>query len=429
MQRLETTIILGWFKKFSASLTDQFVYSGANFFLNVLLARWLLAAEFGGFGVSYSIFIMSTSFYNAFILEPLILFGSTTYKSQLRSYLQILVLLHFGITGLISAVIIAGTQLFLPASSMLLRQALTAAAISLPFVLLSWLFRRIFYVEMKPRYASLTSVTYAVILLGSLALFHSRDMLYVGSGYWALGLAGSSATGVALLFLWKLGRNGIGENSTASRPGLGEVCRLHWNYGKWFFNSAAVNWLTDIFYTPLLGTLSGLEAAGAYQAIQTLLQPVQQIRTAASTLLVPWFSSRVAQDMGKRNVHRAGWLLSLASVLLSGGYGLLLFLARRPLVRLVYQNEFYESYSWLIVLFVIGSLARSVVIGPSIMLRALSLSKYIFTAQAVSAFVTITVGILLVKYFGITGAAWGYFLSNIALGLAYVYIYVSKVQA
>ena len=427
MISVDLAVTKKWLQKFGTSMTDQFVFAGSNFLLNLLLARWLIPDNYGAFSVAYSIFIMATGLHNAFILEPLALYGPTKYQGQLRRYLRILLILHFGTTIIISGFILAGVRVLVPTSSVVLRHTLDVAAISMPLILLIWLARRFFYMQVKPHLACMTSIVYGLLLLSCIALFYSRNLLDSSGGFWVLGSAGL----VSFLFaLFLLRPNDSPVNFIKdSNPSLREVAALHWGYGKWFINSAALYWLTDVFYTPLLGTLSGLSAAGAYQAIRTLLQPIQQVRTAVSTLLVPWFTASLAQDDKKTRIHQLGWTLTLASTILSAVYGLILYVVRNPLLELVYQNEYYISFSWLVSIIVLGSIVRSVVIGPSIVFKALGLSKYIFMAQATSVAVTISVGIPLVSAYGITGAAWGSVLSNIALSAGYYYFFLTKAQA
>ena len=43
---------LSWLKKGSLAVLDQGLFSGANFVVNILLARWLTPEEYGAFAVA-----------------------------------------------------------------------------------------------------------------------------------------------------------------------------------------------------------------------------------------------------------------------------------------------------------------------------------------------------------------------------------------
>jgi hypothetical protein len=49
---LRTLNLISWFKKGSLAVLDQGLFSGANFIVNILLARWLAPEEYGAFAVA-----------------------------------------------------------------------------------------------------------------------------------------------------------------------------------------------------------------------------------------------------------------------------------------------------------------------------------------------------------------------------------------
>jgi len=47
-----------WGLKGGLGILDQGLYSGANFVLGILLARWFSPEEYGAFSAAYSIFLL-----------------------------------------------------------------------------------------------------------------------------------------------------------------------------------------------------------------------------------------------------------------------------------------------------------------------------------------------------------------------------------
>ena len=79
-----------WAFKGGFSILDQGFFSGANFFWsNYLLARWLAPSDSGAFIIAFTVYLLMTFYYTAFILEPMSVFGPAKYSKQMSDYLMI----------------------------------------------------------------------------------------------------------------------------------------------------------------------------------------------------------------------------------------------------------------------------------------------------------------------------------------------------
>ena len=65
-----------WLGKGFWALLDQGLFSGANFLVNILLARWLPPEEYGAFAVAMSVFYLLAGFHTAVLTEPMMVFGA-----------------------------------------------------------------------------------------------------------------------------------------------------------------------------------------------------------------------------------------------------------------------------------------------------------------------------------------------------------------
>ena len=90
-----------WVTKGGLAILDYGLFSGSNFLLGILLARWLAPEQYGAYALAFSIFILVTFLYQALVLEPLSVFSGTSYPNNLRGYLQSNVWLHWGISFVI----------------------------------------------------------------------------------------------------------------------------------------------------------------------------------------------------------------------------------------------------------------------------------------------------------------------------------------
>src|SRR5947209_6401279 len=140
-----------WVAKGGLALLDYGFYSGSNFLLGILLARWMAPEQYGAYALAFSIYILVTFLYQALLLEPLSVFSGTTYSNNLRGYLKSNIWLHWAVSAVICALlggsaIAAKVWWHSPVSAMAFA-GITAAT---PFVLIHALGRRSFYLRLSP---------------------------------------------------------------------------------------------------------------------------------------------------------------------------------------------------------------------------------------------------------------------------------------
>src|SRR3990172_10601187 len=101
---LNLPVIWKWGKRVGYSVLDQGLFSGANFLLSILLARWLSPEEFGAYAVAVSGFLLGFGLFNSVILDPLMVFGSSKPLTAVNDYLKKMLLLQ----GLLNSLIFLG---------------------------------------------------------------------------------------------------------------------------------------------------------------------------------------------------------------------------------------------------------------------------------------------------------------------------------
>jgi hypothetical protein len=90
MARLKT-----WGIKGGLSVLDQGLYSGANFVMNILLARWLLPSHYGVFSIAFAVYLFAYQIHNAIIIEPMSVLGLAKMHHRLPNYLRDQIKIHF----------------------------------------------------------------------------------------------------------------------------------------------------------------------------------------------------------------------------------------------------------------------------------------------------------------------------------------------
>lgn len=385
-----------WGLRGGLGLLDQGLYSGANFLLGVLLARWLSPASYGGFAASYSLFLLLSTFQVALIAEPMSIFGADKYRTEVIPYLNYLLRIQW-VSVLLGALVL-GLFSFILAEGVL-RESLIAMVISLPFIFFHWYVRRAFYIEMQSGMAMVTSLVYSTLLILILYYAQAAGRLTVTGAYLAMALSSLVA---AFCALPRLGINFLGMSSGGGnidrRLVNGEVL----NFGKWILPAYLAGWLASLSFPFLVSILLNPQSAGAYRAMQNLFLPFQQFLAAITLLILPWLAKQ-------RTDHGSGRLFSLtqAAAAIAGLaaliYCFLIVVFRNEIVGLLYKNGFYSSFGDLIIFLAISTFLGSVPLILGLALRVLDQPDTILWSKGCAAILTVLVAVPMIRLFQMQG--------------------------
>src|SRR3569833_2433801 len=92
-----------WLIRSSLAIFEQALIAGSNFLLNVLVARWLSAEQYGAYAVASAIYILLISVYQGLILEPMSVLAASYDEDHNRSYLGSLMRVQLWIAGVLAA--------------------------------------------------------------------------------------------------------------------------------------------------------------------------------------------------------------------------------------------------------------------------------------------------------------------------------------
>lgn len=393
--------LVAWGAKGSLALSDQALFAGAQFALNVLLARWFAPAEYGAFAVAYSIFLLVSAVHSSLLIEPMLIFGSGRYKETRRSYLAMVLRGHWLVSILASVVLLAAGLLVGRFSSQSVGYALCALSVALPFVLLAWLTRRAFYIESQPGRAAAGGAVFFCALLGFACGLRAANLLTPATAILAMGLAASLGAGLHLV--WLRPQCSGKREKLAPRA----VALEHWNYGRWVLAAVFPSWTLLNLYYLVLPIWFGLEEAGALKAIMNLVLPAIHALIAFNVLTIPLMVRHHGQGSFRLVRQTVG---RLTGIFTAGGvaYFALVVFFRVPIIHLLYGGN-YSDYSGLPVLLV-GLvpvlMAFSVAVGGA--LRSFERPDLMFWANVAASAVALVFGLWLAANWDIVGAAAGY---------------------
>jgi O-antigen/teichoic acid export membrane protein len=395
-----------WVTKGGLAILDYGLFSGSNFLLGVLLARWMAPEQYGAYALAFSIFILVTFLYQALVLEPLSVFSGTAYPNNLRGYLQSNVWLHWGIS-LAICLALGGTAVAArvwwhsPVSAL----AFAGMTVAAPFILIHALGRRSFYLKLTPGPAAFGSAFYCAFVVGGSFLVYKLGWLSAFTAYLVMGLA-ALVGGVIMLFQL----NAKLEPATA-KVRLGTTWSKHWEYGRWALATCVVGWIPTYVYIPLVSKFSGLAVAGELRALMNLGGPVLQTYAALSMLFLP-LAARVQSTQGRRGA--SALTIKLTALFVAGGvaYWAVLIPLKGPLFRLLYAGKYMDASS-LLPLFAAETIVWSAALGPAILLRAMESPRSLFFANGAASAVALLFGIPATRFFGLRGVIWSMVLANV----------------
>lgn len=406
------------------AIVDQFLISGSNFAVGIILARWLSGGQYGTYALTFSIFLLLSQGHQALLLEPQSVLGPAQFASHLRRYLGALLWLCIGSTLAIAvALVIISGAVGAVGHATGLPSALIGIGAAAPAILLFWLLRGACYVRLASGTALLGSSVYCAALALSFTLLHGAHTVSPVLAYLAMALAALVASACLLWQLKPIMRRG--SNISAS-----SVAAEHWTYGRWALASALVTWLPWNSYYMVLAHFHTMETAGEYRAIMNCFLPLGQMLSALSLLAHPIVAGKFERG-GESGVLAQG--REIAGIYGAGAivYWLVVMWLRGPLFSLLYGGRFQNTLH-LLPWFALASIFWFAGFAPPIALRAVQSPALVCLLYAAASVVTLIVGFPAAKMFGIRGVIAGTLLSSIAAlgsGLLIIHIKMRRIAA
>jgi O-antigen/teichoic acid export membrane protein len=411
------TAAASWAGKGVLALADQGLIAASNFLLALLLARQLVPAQYGAYALALEVFLLLAVFYSSFVLEPMSVFGPSTYRDCMPEYLGVILRVHLWIT--VTTMVLVGGAAWLIhefGGADALAVAMAGVAVAGPCVLLFWVARRAFYIKLAPGSAVLGAVVYCAVILAGLLLCYREHLLSPMVAF-VLMAGASLITAPALLLKLKPALRPV-----SGSPSTAEVAHCHWTYGRWALASSGASWAMGAVFYFSLTSFHGLAAAGEFKALLNLSSPASQGFAALSLLSLP-YASRIHHAYGRGGVSRLTERLTLLYMGGTAVYFAILILLREPVLRWLYAGRYLEVAGlvpWVAVALVlrIGATAQA------IPLRAVQSPASVFAAYGSAALVAVLVGIPATWALGLRGAVLASALTSAtAMVAAYVLLH------
>ena len=388
-----------WGLQSAFSIVDQGLNALVGFGVNLVLARWLPREAYGAFAIAFAVYLFVSGFHNVLLLEPLSVFGPSKHAENLRPYFRAQLRLHAVIVGSLAiTLVISGVLAMKFAPGNPLGRVLVACGVSMPFLLLLWLARRMCYVMKTPSTAVAGSAIYFVLVIAGLVGAWVTAAITASTAFLILGAA--SLLGSVFL----LARLSIFVKQPHIRGfGWQEALTENWRYGRWLLGSAVLYAGTSQLQMVMAGGLLGLSAAGALRAMQIPSLAITQVITATGLLVLPAFSFHFGRGEVRKLIRRATWV-SGAMGLFALGLVCLLTVLSHPTEQLLYGGK-YEPYAGLMAVLALVPVMNGLACGYSMALRALQKPQFDLLSNLVAAPLGLVSAVLFIRWWGIRGAA------------------------
>ena len=326
------------------AITDQALTALSSFVLLLYLSRTFSSRDFGAYSFAFALFFMVAAIHNAVLTEPMLVFGATRYKDDLRRYLSRVLLVGntaFGLCVLVSLLVVS--MAVRAAGSAELGDALLGIAVAGPLSLLSVLMRRACYLQSKLHLAVISSALYFAAMLASMLAIGMTGALSLLTA--ALPMAVASAAAVGYLAVAMPRPEGAAPNESGRA-----VMIRHLSYARWSASSESIHWLVSNLPVIALPIWFGFEASATFKILNLLYMPLYQIVHACMTSLIPHLARTAGRAAFTASVRSAGLLW----VALAGLYGLVLTGIARPVTAAFYGSRYEVTFLWLILLIAAG---------------------------------------------------------------------------
>lgn len=384
-------------------LTEQSLFSGTGFLINIALAKYL---DLGHYGIFASLVIVSylvLSVSQALIIQPMqVHIGKTSNTSAYRTMLLFFqcslmcfcFILFMGILLAGINILTAGQEYLLPFLAYLL------------LFLLFDFYRKFFLASGQFTVALVTTALYATgtfaLLLCTIFFRDNTDLtafLYVlASGYLPALLVASIAylKGVTI----------------PGKEVIKKYLKVHLLDGQWLLYAAITQWLSGNLYVMASGLLIGVEALGVLRFVQSLFGVVNILLQTIENYVLPQLSR--AYQTSLQHCYRAFQnALGAYQLIILAGLAFLFVFAGQVL-RLAGSAEFVpyaHVLRGMVVLYAIIIVAYPV----RLFIRVTELNKSYFTAYLISCVFSLISYQFLLTHLGVTGAIAGLIINQLIL--------------
>lgn len=264
-------------------LSEQAIFSGTSFTVNLGFAKILSKSDFGVFSVILSFMLAAAGVYESVVFRPYSVYGVKV--SGRKGYATFVLGLNLIISTLL---FIAIMPLALRYVSMHVYLQISGAFV---LMMMYWGMRRSCYIHQNNNIALTASLLMLLVTMPCMLYQYINKINNIGIAFTVILFS----NGVAFLYIYL---RMVGVPVIYPQKRLKVLLFRHLRFGRWMAATTVVFTASTTVFVPLVAFFQGPVEAGFFRILQTLSMPVNQINTALSLAYLPQLSS---QDEGERS--------------------------------------------------------------------------------------------------------------------------------
>jgi O-antigen/teichoic acid export membrane protein len=388
-----------------ASMVDQGAAAAISFAASVVIGRYAGLEALGVYAVTNVLLLFIRSLYTSLLLEPMSVFGPRQPPERAAAYRGFTIGLHFAwmtiLTILAVLLLLAYVQVD-PLDDQIYFAMLAALGYG-NIITVQEFIRRHFYLEQQPFSALLQSVSYLVLTAIGLVALRAYGEISVLNVYGVLAVCSFI---VCAMQLYRFA-TGLGK-PTLSQVRL--MLRDHWIYGRWLILGNPLTLLGRQGYLLMAAAMLSITDTGYLKAADTLIQPLMQVSIGLSLFLLPISSRKVDHlSIAKQRSLTLKNLIPMGAI--GAVYCALVIVFGADILLLLFGEKVAPAAE-LLPLMAFISLAVMIEIPAGVTLASLMRSDLRLLGEFITAIATLVLGVLLLMFFGLWGAAIGMLVSR-----------------
>ncbi len=379
------------------------VASATNFFTGIIIARSCSKEEFGLYMLGFSIVLFIHELQTSLISAPYMVYSQRLSGKKQALYTGSSLVHQLKLSILITLTLFLGNLAILYGfGSNALIPVLKALMLFVFFIMLREFIRRICFAGLMMRTALIVDCIVAAIQLSSLLLLARLNILSADTAFYCVG-TGCAIASLGWLFFKRHSYSFAGNHILAD-------FKKNLSFGKWTFASSLLWAVSMAIYPWLLAFFHGTAATGTWAACWGIIAIANPLLLGIQNFLGPKIVQSYTNDGAhglRKFVARITGIYLLIVIPLSIG----LFFFGGQLVVLFY-GEKYAGNGHIVSLLAINLLVIAASFTLSRALLAMEKAKVYFMANIIPLVIILTAGVILVKYLGPLGVAWGVLLGT-----------------
>lgn len=371
------------------ALADQVIVSACNFFTTLITARLLSVEGFGQFSLALMGTLFAANLHRAVLTQPMNILGATEGPPQLAGRMLALLKSHVYAIPLATCFIAILSYHLFPSVAM--------------FVAVLWYLAGFFLQELLRRYW---------YVRGQLGNAFTNDLVSYGGQLLVMllveliwGLNRSNvfvAMGLTSWLGFFIGLAKVDWPRPLVSPPLWQILSQHWRIARWLVLTVLAVWGAGQVYPFLIASLGPVVVA-TFSASRNVLNVIGILVQSFSNYL-PSRAALLLKEQGKAALRRHMLVTLGQSSLASLTLLVVVWWLARPLLHLLYGGT-YDHADHLLKILVVGS--SCTILGSALGAYSLAMedSRSNFLANLGATAMTFTVGLWLIREYGMEGAA------------------------